>query len=426
MELIVDLHIHSHYAYATSKDMDLAGIYKWGKIKGISVIGTGDITHPAWFREVSEKLEPAEGGLYKLKDTFSKQIDQQLPTSVNNHTLRFIPTVEISTIYSKFDKIRKIHQVVVLPGLNIAEQLNKKLGTIGNLSADGRPILGLDSRELLNIVSSFSDQAMIIPAHIWTPWFGIFGSKSGFDSLREAYGNDVSKITAIETGLSSDPLMNWEIPELQSMAITSHSDAHSPQKLGREATLVNSSLDYKNIFEALQTNDKRLAGTIEFYPQEGKYHFDGHRACGVSFFPEESARLRGICPVCGRPLTIGVENRVHQLSQPTKKIFSKKVEYIIPLTELIANSMHIKSTATKKVQEAYFSLIEHFGDEFSILRTVDTNAIRQKGFSTIATAIENTRTGKVKIVPGYDGVYGTIEAVFDAEVSANEQLGLGL
>ncbi|MDQ5951076.1 MAG: hypothetical protein QG639_353, partial [Patescibacteria group bacterium] len=350
MQHIVDLHIHSHYSRATSKDMNLSGIYKWGKLKGISIIGTGDITHPAWFREISERLEVGADGLYQLKKSFAEKIDEQLPARFQKTTIHFIPTVEISTIYSKAGKVRKIHQVIVLPDLAAASRMNTELATIGNLSADGRPILGLDSKRLLEIVLSISDQAMIIPAHIWTPWFGMFGSKSGFDSIQEAYEDLSLEIMAIETGLSSDPAMNWQIPELQKVAITSHSDAHSPQKLGREATLINCELSYQNIIEALKTNDERLVGTIEFYPQEGKYHYDGHRGCGVSFSPEESSHLEGICPVCGKGLTIGVENRVQQLSQPNNEQFKKNVEYIIPLTELIANSLHLKSTNSKKVQ----------------------------------------------------------------------------
>lgn len=426
MELIVDLHIHSHYAYATSKDMDLVGIYKWGKLKGISVIGTGDITHPAWFREVSEKLEKTDTGLYQLKNNFSDKIDAALPASCKSHLLSFIPTVEISTIYSKQGKVRKIHQVVVLPDLETVSRMNTELSKIGNLNADGRSTLGLDSKELLKIINSLSDSTVIIPAHIWTPWFGIFGSKSGFDSLKEAYDEFYTEITAVETGLSSDPAMNWLIPELQHTAITSHSDAHSPQKLGREATLIESQLSYEEILGAIKTNDSRLAGTIEFYPQEGKYHYDGHRACGVSFSPTESAQLRGICPVCGKGLTIGVENRVTQLAQPNSNKFTKKVEYIIPLTELIANSLKVKSAQSKKVQELYHTVIAEFGDEFSILRTVTTEDMRRKGFELLARAIENMRSGNVKITPGYDGVYGTVETLSDSETEHQEQLGLGI
>jgi uncharacterized protein (TIGR00375 family) len=426
MELIVDLHIHSKYAYATSKDMDLAGIYKWGNIKGISIIGTGDITHPAWFREVSDKLEVAEDGLYKLKNTFSGKIEDGLPDSCKNRRLRFIPTVEISTIYSKLGKVRKIHQIVVLPDLDTVAQMNTQLAKLGNLSSDGRPTFGLDSKELLKIISSISDKSMIIPAHIWTPWFGIFGSKSGFDSLEEAYDDLSDGITAIETGLSSDPAMNWLIPELQNKAITSHSDAHSPQKLGREATLIEGELSYESIYKALTTNDQTMVGTIEFYPQEGKYHYDGHRACSISFSPEESAKHKGVCPVCGKGLTIGVENRVSQLAQPNEKSFTKKVEYIIPLTELLANTLHVKSSSTRKVQEQYHTLLAEFGDEFSILRSVSGDALRSKGFAAVAAAIENMRSGKVTIVPGYDGVYGTVNALSDTFVHSNEQLGLGI
>lgn len=425
MELIVDLHLHSHYSRATSKDMNLAGIYKWGQLKGISVIGTGDITHPAWYREVSEKLEQTDTGLYQLKKTIANKIDATIPISCRNQSISFIPTVEISTIYSKLGKVRKIHQVVVLPDLLAAARMNKELAKIGNLSADGRPILSLDSKELLTIILSVSDEAMIIPAHIWTPWFGIFGSKSGFDSLMEAYEELATDITVIETGLSSDPLMNWDIPELHQRAITSNSDAHSPQKLGREATVVDCKLSYTDIIETLRTNDNRLTGTIEFYPQEGKYHFDGHRACGISFSPEITAQHQGICPVCGKPLTIGVENRIQQLSHSTTKPFQKKVEYIIPLAELIANTLQVKSVLSRRVQEQYHSVLEACGDEFSILRTVDSDVIKKKGFEQLAQAIHNMRTGKVAITPGYDGIYGTVQVFTEDSPANTEQLGLG-
>lgn len=424
MELIVDLHIHSHYAYATSKDMDLAGIYKWGKIKGISVIGTGDITHPAWFREVSEKLEQVDGGLYQLKKSFSKTIDEQLPLSCRTDVLRFIPTVEVSTIYSKNGKVRKIHQVLIFPDLETAGRMNTELAKVGNLHSDGRPTLGLDSKELLRMFNSVTDTGMIIPAHIWTPWFGLFGSKSGFDSLQEAYEELGSHITAIETGLSSDPAMNWLLPELQQVAITSNSDAHSPQKLGREATVIESELSYSEILAALRTNDERLVGTIEFYPEEGKYHLDGHRACGISLSPEETARLQGLCPVCGKGVTVGVQNRVSQLAQPNHLEFKKKVEYIIPLTELIAHTLHVKTVTSKRVQQQYVQLIAEYGDEFSILRQVSTAALRHKGFEAVATALDNMRSGNVVITPGYDGVYGVIEAATTSQSSTQGQLGL--
>lgn len=268
-ELVVDLHIHSHYSRATSKDCTFEGLYKWGKLKGIHIIGTGDFTHPAWFGEMREKLEVAEPGLYKLRDELAAPIDAALPASVRSQIIRFIPSVEIATIYSKGGKVRKLHQLIVLPNFEAVSKLNGRLERIGNLKADGRPILGLDSKELLRYSLEASSDGLYIPAHIWTPWFGLFGSKSGFDSLEEAYEELTPHVRAIETGLSSDPAMNWRIEHLDGLAVTSHSDAHSPGKLGREATLVKAPLHYDDIIGAFKANDKRLVGTIEFFPEEG-------------------------------------------------------------------------------------------------------------------------------------------------------------
>lgn len=413
MELIVDLHIHSHYSRATSKDSTLEGLYGWGKIKGINIIGTGDFTHPAWFAEIQEKLEPAEGGFYKLRDDIAHELDKSLPPSVRNELIRFVPTVEIATIYKKGEKVRKLHQLVVMPSFKGVSELVARLERIGNLKADGRPILGLDSKELLRHALESDPDMLYIPAHIWTPWFGMFGSKSGFDSIEEAFEELSPEIKAIETGLSSDPAMNRQVSNLDKVAITSHSDAHSPQKLGREATVVESEPIYGEVIGALKTNDKRLVGTIEFFPEEGKYHDDGHRLCGVRFTPEQTKAHNGLCPVCGKPLVVGVEYRVDQLADRSVGKPEKRVEYIVPLAEVIAELHGVKSVSGKAVIEEYNSLIGALGSEFDILRKLPSETIGAHS-ELLGMAVERIRTNKVYRDPGYDGVYGTIKVFKDA------------
>ncbi|HEU5187549.1 MAG TPA: endonuclease Q family protein [Candidatus Saccharimonadales bacterium] len=413
MHHVVDLHIHSHYSRATSKQCNLEGLYYWGKIKGIHIIGTGDFTHPEWFLELREKLEPAEGGLYRLRADLASVIDKTLPPSVRDNPIRFVPTVEIATIYKKADKVRKLHQLVVMPNLEAVAELNARLERIGNLKADGRPILGLDSKELLRHVLQSSPDALYIPAHIWTPWFGLFGSKSGFDSIQEAFDELAPEIRAIETGLSSDPAMNSRVSGLDGLAITSNSDAHSPQKLGREATVVRTELSYPDVLSAFKTNDARLVGTIEFFPEEGKYHADGHRACNVRFTPVQTLAHAGLCPECRKPLVVGVENRVNELTDRLEPQLNKQVEYIIPLAEIIAELKNTKSTASKTVAGEYHEVIARLGDEFTVLRQVHPQAISEAGFAMLALAIERLRAGNVVRDPGYDGVFGTIKVFKD-------------
>lgn len=416
MEHVVDLHIHSRHSRATSKNCDLEGLYYWGKLKGIHIIGTGDFTHPQWFEELRDKLVPAEPGLFKLKPELAEPIDASLPPSVRDQPIRFVPTVEIATIYKKGDRVRKLHQLVVMPSFEGVSELNARLERIGNLKADGRPILGLDSKELLRHALEAESRALYIPAHIWTPWFGMFGSKSGFDSITEAFDDLAPEIRAIETGLSSDPAMNNRVPHLDGIAITSHSDAHSPQKLGREATVVNAGLSYDDILGALKTNDDRLVGTIEFFPEEGKYHLDGHRSCSVRFTPEETKAADGLCPVCGKPLVVGVENRLNDLATRPRGHLAdgaKRVEYIIPLAEILAELKGTKSTSGKAVTADYFNVLSRLGDEFSVLRNVPPDTIRDAGFPLLALAIERLRAGNVVRDPGFDGVFGTIKVFKD-------------
>jgi DNA helicase II / ATP-dependent DNA helicase PcrA len=414
MDLIVDLHVHTHYSRATSKNSNLQGLYYWGKLKGINIIGTGDFTHPQWFAEIRENLEPAEPGLFKLKDELADEIDKQLPETVRNNIIRFVPTVEIATIYSKGGKVRKLHQLLVAPSFTAVSEINARLERIGNLKADGRPILGLDSKELLRLTLEADPRALYIPAHIWTPWFGLFGSKSGFDNLQEAYEELAPEVHAIETGLSSDPGMNYRIKNLDGVTITSHSDAHSPQKLGREATVVRAQLSYDDIMEAIKTNDDRLIGTVEFFPEEGKYHYDGHRACNIRFTPEQTKAHDGMCPVCGKSLVVGVDYRVSELAdaqrpadhQPSNP---KQVEYIIPLPEILAELHGTKSVSSTKVVADYERAYQRLGNEFYILRHATLEQIREADFGVLAHAIDKMRRRDVVLEPGYDGVFGTIK-----------------
>lgn len=426
-ELIVDLHTHSHFSRATSKDCTFEGLYRWGKMKGIHVIGTGDFTHPEWFAEMQEKLEPVEGGLYKLRDDIADAIDKSLPPDVRAQSIRFVPTVEIATIYKKGERVRKLHQLLVLPDFKSVSELNARLERIGNLKSDGRPILGLDSKALLQHALEITPNALYIPAHIWTPWFGMFGSKSGFDTIEEAFEEFAPEITAIETGLSSDPYMNWRLDQLRNIAITSHSDAHSPQKLGREATVIDASQTYADVIGAIKTNDQRLVGTIEFFPEEGKYHADGHRACGVRCTPDETRAIDGICPKCGKPLVVGVEYRVDELAnQPLNTTDHKKrVEYVVPLAEVLAELRGTKSTGGKAVQEEYHRIIAQLGNEFDVLRTVPLDRIRASA-PELAVAVERLRTGNVYRDPGYDGVFGTIKVFKDAAERAETLSQLSL
>jgi len=427
--LIIDLHLHSHYSRSTSPDLTLENIYKWGKIKGINIIGTADFTHPLYLEEIKEKLIPAEPGLFTLREDLAKEIDSQLPASVRSNLMRFILSTEISNIYSKNEKVRKMHNMIILPDFKSVDRLNSILSQIGNLKADGRPILGLDSKKLLEIVIGLDEYAQFIPAHIWTPWFSLYGSRSGFNSIEEAFEELSDHIKIVETGLSSDPFMNWRIKDLDGLTLISDSDAHSAQKLGREANMLDIDLDYQELISALRSNDERMLGTIEFFPQEGKYHYDGHRSCNVVMSPSQSAKVNGICPVCGKPLIIGVDNRVNELADRSrgedfKPKKHKLVEYIIPLAEILAELNNTKSATGKRVTEQYHKLINSLGSEFEILRKIDINTIKGNGFKEVAQAISKLRQRDVYIKPGYDGVYGIIKVFPPKEHDKGFQLGL--
>ena len=412
MLFYADLHIHSKYSRATSKDCDLEHLAMWAQKKGLGLIATGDFTHPAWFNEIKEKLIPDGSGAYRLKPEIEKQI------FTNGNPVRFILSVEISTIYKKGDKTRKVHHVVFAPDIETAQNFRQKLDAIGNINSDGRPILGLDSRNLLETALESGDGTFIIPAHIWTPWFSVLGSKSGFDSIEECYGDLSEHIFAVETGLSSDPEMNWRVSKLDKFRLVSNSDAHSPSKLAREATVFDTNPDYYNIMNALKTG-KGYIGTVEFFPEEGKYHEDGHRKCNVCMTPEETKKLNGICPVCGKPMTIGVLNRVCELADRDcnntfKPQTSGEVYSLVPLPEIISEILGV-GPASKSVTKEYERLISKFGSEFSILRDVPADEL-SKDFPLLGEGISRLRKGQVIKHAGYDGEYGVIRLFEENEL----------
>ena len=404
MKFIADLHLHSKHSRATSPQMDLENLNKWAQIKGVKVLGTGDFTHPVWFKELKEKLEPAEAGLFKIKK--------------NKEGTKFILSSEISCIYSKGGRVRKIHIIVFASSLEVVEKINIRLGWIGNLAADGRPILGLDAKELAKIVLDISKDCLIVPAHAWTPWFSIFGSRSGFDSIEECFEDYSKYIYAIETGLSSDPAMNWRLSALDRITLISNSDSHSPEKIGREANVFDTKLDYFSIIEAIKTKDsKKFLYTVEFFPQEGKYHYDGHRSCDISLSPEESRKYNNICPRCGKPLTIGVLNRVEQLAdkpegfKPENAILFKS---LVPLKEIIAEALGV-TVGTKQVDKNYRILIEKLNNEFEVLLNTPKKELEEIISPEIAEGLIRVREGRVFIEPGFDGVYGKVRIFSEGE-----------
>ena len=406
MKTIADLHIHSRFSMATSKEGTPENLDFWARKKGISLIGTGDFTHPVWREELKERLVSEGNGLYRLKDAYVKEESRKFP----GEGTRFVVSGEISSIYKKNGKTRKVHNVILLPSLEAADAMAQRLEKIGNIHSDGRPILGLDSHDLLEMMLDVCPEGILIPAHIWTPHFSVLGAKSGFDSVEECFEELAPYIHALETGLSSDPAMNWRISKLDRYQLVSNSDAHSPSKLGREANLLDIDCSYEGLYRAIQTGEG-LEGTVEFFPEEGKYHFDGHRKCGVSLSPVEAERLGGICPVCGKKLTMGVDHRVEQLADRAEgfvKKDGKKYESLVPLPEVISACMGY-STASKKVQGCFEQMLQTLGTEFDILRNVPAEDIKTCAGERLAEGIENVRTGKVKRIPGYDGEYGKIQ-----------------
>jgi DNA helicase II / ATP-dependent DNA helicase PcrA len=412
MKFIADLHIHSHFSRATSGDLDPEHLSLWAQKKGITIIGTGDFTHPGWIAELQEKLVEAGNGVYQLKPELGRIVDKDVPALCKN-TPKFLLSGEISCIYKKGDKTRKLHHLILMPDFEAAIRLNKALDRIGNIKSDGRPILGLDSKLLLEMVLEASDKAFFIPAHIWTPWFSLFGSKSGFDDIEECFEDLTPHIHALETGLSSDPPMNRLLSSLDRYLLVSNSDAHSPSKLGREANIFNTELDYNRMIDAM-VSKRGFEGTIEFYPEEGKYHIDGHRKCGVALSPNATRAYNGICPKCGKAITVGVLSRVEELSDRDKPEISKPFYSLIPLTEILSE-IYDCGPATKKVISVYDELLLTLGPELAILMDAPLEDIRDKGGPLLATAIERMREGKVIRHEGYDGEYGVIKLFQEAE-----------
>jgi uncharacterized protein (TIGR00375 family) len=399
MRIIADLHVHSRYSRATSPDMEPGGMGLWARRKGITLVGTGDFTHPQYLALLNSALAEAEQGLYRLKADPSSPV-------------RFLASAELSLIYKHNGKVRKVHHLLLAPSLGDAGRIQKALASRGNVASDGRPILGITSQDLLSLVLDLCPQALLIPAHAWTPWFSVFGSKSGYDSLEECFGPQAKYIKAVETGLSSDRPMNRRCSMLDGLALISNSDAHSPSKLGREANVLDCELSFAGVAGALTSRDAaRFPYTIEFFPEEGKYHWDGHRDCRVRLLPEESKRRGGLCPACSKPLTLGVMHRVDDLADramgdpasgdPTGQ------RQIVPLPEILSEILDC-GEASKKVQAEYLRLLAELGDEFSILLDREIQDIARLGSPKLAEAIALMRQGKVSTSPGYDGEFGKV------------------
>jgi uncharacterized protein (TIGR00375 family) len=406
VRIIADFHIHSKYSRATSKDMNIATIAKWADKKGINIIASGDFQHPAYLGELKNKLIESEPGLHRIKDKKTEA--------------RIVLSTEISNIYKQDGKVRKIHTLVVMPTIKDALKFSKLLSEKGNTASDGRPIFGFSARDLLRYAFDVTADAMVIPAHAWTPWFSIFGSKSGFDSIEECYGPDAKYIKAIETGLSSDPSDNWRISALDNITLISNSDAHSPSKIGREANVFDCKFDYYEIRDIISTKDrKKFLYTIEFFPEEGKYHYDGHKDCKISYHPRESAEKKNRCPVCFKPLTLGVLHRVEELSDRPWNFVPKNAipqKHVIQLQEIISDCREV-APSSKKVQAEYERMLVKGGREFDILLDKTKEELLTFTDEKVAEAIIRVREEKVNIIPGYDGEFGKISIFREFEGS---------
>lgn len=417
MRQIVDLHIHSKYSRACSKDLTLSNIERTCRKKGIDIIATGDFTFPEWFTSIGNDLEEInKSGLYRLK-------------AAPDSSIKFLLSTELALIYKKGDKVRRIHLVVHAPNLEAVTELNKYLDKKYNIRSDGRPILGMSAENLIKLCLSVHPKFLIYPAHIWTPWFAVFGSKSGFDSMEECFGDYTQNIYAYETGLSSDPKMNWRLSALDHYTILSNSDAHSLPNIGREANVFDlDKISYEEIYAAIKDKDySKLKYTIEFYPEEGMYHYDGHRMCGVRFSPEETKKHKGICPVCKKPLTVGVMNRVDELADreagfsPNGAPGYKKT---VGLDKIIAESLDVKGRSSQKVMVAYNNLVNQIGSELRILIDEPLENLKKVACSEVVEAIGRVREGNLIVEPGFDGQYGTVKIFSDKEKSKNKQASL--
>jgi uncharacterized protein (TIGR00375 family) len=405
--------------------MTFDNIAYWAKIKGISLVASSDFTHPEWLFLTKEKLEPAGNGFFRLKNILPPVNGYLKNVSVRPDDVHFVLSTEISFIYSKKGKVRKVHLLLLAPDFESVEKINGRLSGLGNLRSDGRPILGLDARHFVRIVAELCPRCVVIPSHIWTPWFSLFGSNSGFDAIEECFEEMTPFIFALETGLSSDPPMNWRLSALDKYALVSNSDAHSPSRLGREANVFDTDFSFKGLVEAMRTrNPDKFLQTIEFFPQEGKYHYDGHRKCGVVFSPKESLLHKDLCPKCGKKLTIGVMHRVEELADREEGMWPPtKVPYknLIPLNEIIAQAVK-KTPECQSVWDIYFRLIREFGDEHKVLTEVSTSEYARIQLERVGQGIARMRKGAVKIVPGHDGDYGRI-SLFEKELPEEKSSG---
>jgi uncharacterized protein (TIGR00375 family) len=411
MEFIADFHIHSKYSRATSRDMDLDHVAEWARLKGITLMGTGDFTHHLWLEELKANLEDMGNGLFKFRDIY------------------FMLTAEISSIYSKKGRGYRIHNIIFAPSFKAADKINNILNRWGNLASDGRPILGIDAAELARIVFDIEENSVLVPAHVWTPWFSVFGSMSGFDRIEDCFEEQTPKLFALETGLSSDPAMNWRWSALDRFSLISNSDSHSPSRIGREANVFNCELNYKDIIDVLKSKDRnKFLYTIEFFPQEGKYHFDGHRLCGVRLSPKQTREHKGLCPKCGKSVTVGVMNRIEQLAdRPQEYTPTNATAYknLIPLDEIIAEAKSVAKTS-KTVEAEYRMAIAKFGTEFEILLRANKEDLEKNLPRRIAQGILRMRQGRISIQPGFDGEYGKISVFGDGEEEAKSEEQLSL
>jgi len=410
MRVVADFHIHSRYSRATSNQLDLELLSQWAKYKGITLLGTGDCTHPLWMAELKQKLKPTTGGLYEYQG------------------VTFILTAEVNTNFVAQGKGKRIHNVLLVPTIEVAQRLNQRLSKYGDLTSDGRPTLNLSAGDLVKVSREVSPEIVIIPGHIWTPHFSIFGANSGFDTVEECFGDQAKEIFCLETGLSSDPAMNWRLSKLDRYTLISNSDSHSASRIGREANVFDCALSYREIVEILKTHDKkRFLYTIEFFPEEGKYHFDGHRMCKARVSPEESLKAGNRCPVCGRKVTIGVMHRVQDLAdrpegyQPDSP---KPFKRLVPLDQIISEAKGV-GVGSKAVEQEYLDLVQRVGTEFEILVDLPEEALRKNLSSKVVEGILRVRSGNIEILPGYDGEYGEVKIFGKGEsVTGEKQLTL--
>jgi DNA helicase-2/ATP-dependent DNA helicase PcrA len=420
MRLIADLHLHSRFSRATSRDLDLPALHRAALEKGLQLLGTGDCTHPGWLAEIEEQLEPAGDGLFRLRPDLARAAEDGLPATCGGE-VGFVLQAEISGIYKQGGRVRKVHSLVYLSSLDAAHRFAARLGRVGNLAADGRPILGLSARDLLEIALETDPEAFLVPAHVWTPWFSLLGSKSGFDSMEECFGDLAGHVFAAETGLSADPPMCRRVSSLDRLTLISNSDAHSPGKLGREANLLDIEPGFGALRRALEagTAAAGFLGTLEFHPEEGKYHLDGHRACGLRLEPEETRRLGGRCPVCGGAITVGVLSRVLDLAdreEGARPGGDPPFENLVPLDEIAAQCLG-KGAGTKGTRRLVDALLEGVGPELYALREAPLEDLSRAGGPLLAEAVRRVRAGELTVAGGFDGQYGTVRIFAPGEIA---------